>query len=134
MKSKGFTLIELAIVIVILGILAAVAIPRFADMATEAKKAQRQAIANNLKAAYAIYLVKNGGTPPNWTQLQGYLQDAPAQLKLTTTGGNVYMDYDNNNTMAATGEKVATLYSDEACATAVANATTPIRCIRSDVN
>jgi len=133
MKSKGFTLIELAIVIVIIGILAAIAIPRFTDMTAEARKAQRQAIANSIKSAYAIYLAKNNGSAPSWTQLQGYLQDAPSELKLTATGGNVYMDYNNSNT-ADTGEGVVTLYSDEACTTAVTDATTAIRCIKNNIN
>ncbi|MBT9171528.1 MAG: Type II secretion system protein G [Actinobacteria bacterium] len=39
MKDKGFTLIELVMIIVILGILAAVAIPRFYDISTDAKQA-----------------------------------------------------------------------------------------------
>ncbi|MBU1006760.1 MAG: prepilin-type N-terminal cleavage/methylation domain-containing protein, partial [Candidatus Omnitrophica bacterium] len=36
-RSKGFTLIELVMVIVILGILSAIAIPKFVDLASEAK-------------------------------------------------------------------------------------------------
>jgi len=37
MKDKGFTLIELVMIIVLLGILAAVAIPRYQDISTNAK-------------------------------------------------------------------------------------------------
>lgn len=132
MRAKGFTLIELAIVIVIIGILVAIAVPRFVDMTTEARKAQRQSTASSIKSAYAIYLAKNSGTQPNWTQLRGYLQDAPTNLKLTT-GGKVYMDYDGDNT-ADTGENVVLLYSDEGCTTAVANASTVIKCIKSNVD
>lgn len=132
-NSKGFTPIELAIVIVIIGILAAIAVPRFVDMTTEARKAQREAILGSIRSAYAIYIAKNRGSYPNWTQLQGGLQDVPAELKLATTGGALYMDYNNNNT-AGTGEGVATLYSDDACSAAVTNATTPIQCIKGNIN
>lgn len=129
MKAKGFTLIELAIVIVIIGILVAIAVPRFVDMTTEARRAQRQAILSSINSAYAIYLAKNGGQYPNWTQLSGYLQDSPAELKLST-GGIVYMDYDGDST-AATTEHVARLFSNDACSTAVADANTAIKCIRA---
>lgn len=39
MKDKGFTLLELVMIIVLLGILAAVAIPRYQDIGTDAKQA-----------------------------------------------------------------------------------------------
>ncbi|WP_018460579.1 type II secretion system protein [Thermus oshimai] len=132
-NSKGFTLIELAIVIVIIGILVAIAVPRFVDMTTEARRSQRQATLSSIRSAYAIYIAKNSGNYPNWTQLQGALQDAPTELKLASTGGVVYMDYDGDGT-ADTGEGVATLYSNDACSTAVADATTAIRCIKGNID
>lgn len=53
-KQKGFTLIELIIVIVILGILAAFILPRFSNISSQARAATVDALAGSLKAASAI--------------------------------------------------------------------------------
>lgn len=52
--QKGFTLIELVVVIVILGILAAFAIPRFANIATDARTSAINGMAGTLRSTAAL--------------------------------------------------------------------------------
>jgi general secretion pathway protein G len=65
--SRAFTLVEILIVVVILGILAAVVVPQFAGATSDA---QRGAIADQLKklrSAIAVYYVRAGNVYPNIT-------------------------------------------------------------------
>jgi prepilin-type N-terminal cleavage/methylation domain-containing protein len=57
--KKGFTLIELVMVIVILGILAATALPRFVDLSSKAKESAAKGSLGGIRAALAIAYASN---------------------------------------------------------------------------
>jgi len=68
-NRKGFTLIELMIVVVIIGILAAIAIPNFIQMQSRAKEASVKGNAHSLQLAVEDFAVVNDGVLPTFAQI-----------------------------------------------------------------
>lgn len=106
---RGFTLLELMIVVVIIGILAAVAVPNFISATDEAKAARIQADLSVIGSAVEIYHAKKGSYPTALSDLvstsadgkDGYLRAEPKPPEDTLT-------YDLNS---STGEVTCTFNS-----------------------
>lgn len=61
--KKGFTLIELIMIIVILGILAAVAVPKYFDLQADAKTAAEKGVVGGVRAGIYTYFAQNKAYP-----------------------------------------------------------------------
>jgi general secretion pathway protein G len=71
-RKSGFTLVEILIVVIILGILAAIVIPQFTNASQDARKSNLASQCQTLKSQIELYKLQHHDTPPalqtDWTQ------------------------------------------------------------------
>ena len=91
MKAKsGFTLVEILIVVVILGILAAIVIPQFTEASTEAKTSSLMTDLQTMRSQIELYKVQHNDNPPT---LIGFEAQITGQTDIYGAVGTDYGPY-----------------------------------------
>ncbi|MCX8895663.1 pilin [Vibrio parahaemolyticus] len=100
-KQQGFTLIELMIVVAIIGVLAAVAIPAYQNYVQKTEVASASATVRGLLTNIDMYQQENGGTFPTDAKLVGGTQKMNAlgtiTLATATSGGTATFVFDEGS-------------------------------------
>jgi general secretion pathway protein G len=96
-KSSGFTLVEILIVVIILGILAAIVIPQFTSASTDARKSSLCTQLQSLQQQIALYQLQHKNAYPllittGWTVLTEYT-DASGAVSATADATYIYGPY-----------------------------------------
>ena len=88
-KQKGFTLVEILIVVVILGILAAIVIPQFTDASTQAKENSLSADLQTVRSQIQLYKIQHNDELPGQQSAQGSVSFAQAMVGMTNISGTI---------------------------------------------
>lgn len=98
-KQAGFTLIELVLVIVILGILAATAIPKFVDLSDDARQAAIDGAKGAVQSA-AVITFAQAKSAVSWTSIEANISNPNSDFTFScaNSGGNCLVTIDTNPT------------------------------------
>jgi len=125
--KRGFTLVEILIVVVILGILAAIVVPQFTQASTEAKFNSLCSNLQSIRSQIELYKVQHNDTPPAAATFEAQMTEtttiagvASGSKERDTAAGEIYGPYleripanpfnNQNGVAAAAGATVGWLY------------------------
>ena len=81
MRQKGFATLEVILMVMVIGILASVAVPRFNAVTAAANTAKIQADLSTLDSTAAIYFMREGKNPTTLSDVADYVRGASGELK-----------------------------------------------------
>ena len=107
LRREAFTLVEIMVVVVIIGLLAAIAIPAFQRVQQGSQNSRFISDLRTFAQGFETYATKNGGWPPNAgtgvvpAGMSGEIKDAAWTTSKNSVGGRWNWDFNNNGITAA---------------------------------
>ena len=99
-KQQGFTLIELMIVVAVIGVLAAIAIPQYQNYVAKSELGAGLATITSVRTNVEDYMVTNGSFPDGSTSGQteaelGVIDPNNGTITFDSTNGNILLTFDS---------------------------------------
>jgi len=117
MKKSGFTLVELVLVLVIIGLLSAVAIPKYIEVNSEHEVAEKTQLSGSVKSALVVAQADISASPSVNT-LASYVQGE--QVQVTSSG--IVLQHDGASYMVPT-------YVDNNCSNPTNTSSDMVKCV-----
>ena len=117
MKKSGFTLVELVLVLVIIGLLSAVAIPKYIEVNSEHEVAEKTQLSGSVKSALVVAQADISASPSVNT-LASYVQGE--QVQVTSSG--IVLQHDGESYMVPT-------YVDNNCSNPTNTSSDMVKCV-----
>ena len=120
-RTKAFTLIELLIVVAIIAILAAIAVPNFLEAQVRSKVARGKADMRTLVTAVESYAVDYNAYPP----AEDYANNQPLELNWSTQNSNQYFHARMGSPLTTPIAYVSSLFQDPFVSTDISGTSLP---------
>jgi general secretion pathway protein G len=96
-RTRGFTLVEILIVVIILGILAAIVIPQFTNASTSAKNSSVSSTLQTIRSQIELFKIQHTDIPPQTNAMSDWAillnKTDTADTTATTAGATLYGPY-----------------------------------------
>jgi len=96
-KNRGFTLVEILIVVIILGILAAIVIPQFTNASNDARNSSVQSTLQTIRSQMELFKLQHSDTPPTATAITNWqlmlTQSTTTETNVTNPAGTNFGPY-----------------------------------------
>ncbi len=128
LSQRGFTLIELAIVIIVLSVITAIAVPRFVDLQVRAQDDAIRTSTNSVQSTFALYIADNFDARPAVNRFPT-VQDLADRTQVTTSGSAAGAVSTGVSVSIGTTDYIIQTYTNTNCSSATTSTGDRVKCV-----